>query len=241
MEKIYFISDAHLGAGGNEEEKKKEEKLLSFLKHIQTNNSRLFILGDFFDVWFEYKHAIPNKNFRILKALADLTEQGINIDFLIGNHDCWINSFFSRQLGIKTHTKPLDITLQGKRLFLAHGHGLINQKPGDIILKKIIENPINIYLYRLVSPDVGIPVARGISRLSRFFGNKKMNPEDVKGYYIEFAKNRLDDGFDAVIMGHTHTGRVINFDEKVYMNLGDWITLFSYGLLEDGQLSLNFW
>lgn len=241
MEKIYFISDAHLGSGTDDEEKEKEQKLISFFKYVQQQNGRLFIVGDFFDLWFEYKNAIPNYYFNILKGLADLRENNIEIDFLVGNHDCWVDNFFPKSLKIRVHRTPLDITLHSKRIYIAHGHGLLNTKKKDMLLKKLIEHPFNIFLYRLIPPDLGLPLAKKFSRLSRKYGAQHVNPDDAKGRYVAYAKQLLENGYDAVIWGHTHTARILEHNGGYYVNLGDWLALFSYGLLEDGTFSLNYW
>jgi len=241
MKNYYFISDAHLGAGTPEEEKLKEDKLISFFKQIQGIDNHLFIVGDFFDVWFEYRHAIPNYYFRILKELSNLHDTGVEIDFIAGNHDCWIDDFLQKKLNIRTHLHPLDVTLGQKRIYLAHGHGLLPKKRADRILKSILEHPVNIFLYRLIPPDVGLPLARKFSRLSRQAGGMKMNPEDAKGWYIDFAQSLLNNGYDTVILGHTHAARIIDLEGGQYINLGDWITHFSYAKLENNEFTLHFW
>jgi len=241
MEKIFFISDAHLGAGERDEENYKEQKIISFFKYIQELNCRLFIVGDFFDLWFEYKNAIPNYYFNILRTLADLRDHNIEIDFIVGNHDCWVDNFFPDNLNIRIHRTALDIELQTKRVFIAHGHGILKNKRRDRIMKKIIEHPINIFLYRLLPPDLALPLAKNFSRLSRYHGATKINPEDARGLYIEYARDLLNNGYDAVVLGHTHNARLLHFNDGQYINLGDWITLFSYGLMEDGRFSLNYW
>lgn len=241
MKKYYFISDAHLGAGNKDVERHKEDKLITFFKQIQGSENHLYIVGDFFDVWFEYKHAIPNYYFRILKELSNLRDTGTQIDFISGNHDCWIDQFLKSNLDIRTHLTAQNVTLNNKRIYIAHGHGLLSQKMGDRLLKKVLEHPINIFLYRLIPPDIGLPLAKNFSKLSRKAGGTKMNPEDAKGWYIDYAKSILKDGFDAVILGHTHNARIIDLAGGQYINLGDWITLFSYAKLENGEFTLNYW
>jgi UDP-2,3-diacylglucosamine hydrolase len=241
MKKYYFISDAHLGAGSQLEESLKEQKLISFFKYIQGSENHLFIVGDFFDVWFEYRHAIPNYYFRVLKELSNLRDTGTEIDFITGNHDGWVNQFLNTSLDIRTHQKPIDLTLYDKKIYLAHGHGLLPKKLGDRLLKKMLEHPFNIFLYRLIPPDIGLPLAKNFSRLSRKAGGMKINPEDAKGWYIEFAKSLLCNGYDAVILGHTHAARILDLEGGQYINLGDWITHFSYAKLENNEFTLNFW
>lgn len=241
MAATYFISDAHFGAGTPTEEHYKIEKLISFFRTIQHPGNQLYLVGDFFDVWFEYKHAIPNAYFPILKALADLKEHGVQIDYIVGNHDGWIHDFFPLKLGIAVHRAPVDIQLDSKRVYLAHGHGILNTRWRDKLLKKIIDHPLNIFLYRLLPPDVALPLAKKVSTWSRERNQEHADPDDIKGLYLSFAQKLLAQEFDAVILGHTHAPRIHYFGERVYMNLGEWIKKFSYGCLNQGTFTLEFW
>lgn len=242
MKKIFFISDVHLGADSPAEEHKKKEKLLSFFRYIQQSGTRLFILGDLFDVWFEYRFAIPREYFYILRALYDLREAGIQIDFIVGNHDFWVDDFFPEELGIQTYRKPLSIELHSKKIFIAHGHGLLKSNIGDKILKKIFENQLNISLYRLLSPEIGIPLAKFISKWSRRNGFIHENPTEIILKYSELVKSlNQNANYDAYIMGHSHVPVLKQLGNTIYLNPGDWVKNFSYGQLENGEFSLNFW
>lgn len=243
MAAIYFISDAHFGAGSPATEQKKLKLLKGFFRHICLPQNRLVIVGDFFDVWFEYKNAIPNDYFPVLRTLADLTDAGVKIDFLTGNHDCWMDQFLPDVMGITTHYKPIVLNEQGKHIYIGHGHGLLGQKKlGDKLLKSIIESPINIFLYRLLSPDIGLPLARKMSQKSRQHGEKRGNQELFFKHYEDFALRTLaESDYDALIFGHTHTPMLRTIDGKTYLNTGDWIHHFSYGKLKNGELTLNYW
>ena len=239
MEKIYFISDLHIGAGSTIEEQNKLTQFFSFLAYIRHADNKLFIVGDLFDLWFEYKHVIPKNYHQTLFQLSKLIECGVEVHFLPGNHDFWILDFFQEQMGIIVHSDYLGIELQSKQLFLSHGDGISAMDKGYRLLKKIFHSPINIALYRWLHPDLGVPLAQFSSQSSRqHSANKTLNDEND---YIQFALNKFKRGFDCVIIGHSHIPFLKIFDGKFFMNLGDWIRHFSYGMLSNGKLTLNYW
>src|SRR5260221_7293236 len=137
MSRVYFISDVHLGLGPREEERAKEQQLIEFLNVVLENASQLFIVGDLFDAWFEYRTVIPKGFHRLFTKLQDLTEHGIVVHYLAGNHDYWIRDYFHDELGITTYHDAFNITIDGKRIFIHHGDGLANNDTGYKILKKI--------------------------------------------------------------------------------------------------------
>ncbi|MBN1352270.1 UDP-2,3-diacylglucosamine diphosphatase [candidate division KSB1 bacterium] len=241
MKNYYFISDAHFGAHNQKLEFKKLNRLFSFFEHIQKAESHLFILGDFFDVWFEYKNAVPNRHFRLLNELFKLIENGIKVDFVAGNHDYWLHDFLEREIGLRIHQRPIDINLDGNRFFIAHGDGLIKSQRTSRLLSYITKHPINIYLYRLLPPDLAIPLAAFCSKLSRGDTAKSPKKHRQHGNFEKFALNKLVNGFDGVILGHTHKPALLHFNDKSYLNTGDWVYHFSYGMLKNGKLSLNYW
>lgn len=229
----YFISDAHLGAG--KYEKIKIKKLMSFFNHINKKNNTLFIVGDLFDFWFEYNHVIPYEHFPILCKLYTMIKNGVQIKYITGNHDFWIGNFF-QNMGIKIYKDPIDIRINNKHYYIAHGDGILKADRGYRLLKKILRHPINIKLYRLMHPDIGISLAHLCSSLSR---NKKT--EHNKEEYINFAKKKFNQGFDHVILGHTHLPVEFKQNDKKFINIGDWIHHFTYGYLTDNQLNLKYW
>ena len=239
MPKSFFISDVHIGAGSQEEERLKLSHLISFFNFINQNGNRLYIVGDLFDFWFEYKHAISNQHFKILYQISKLIENGVELHFLPGNHDCWIRNFLSQQLNIIIHPEISNIEIHSKKISLFHGDGISKKDKGYQILKKIFRNPINILFYRWIHPDIGIPLAKFMSASSRqHTSSKELNDEDD---YIGYAKDKFSEGFDYVIVGHSHRPLLHKFDDKIFLNLGNWISDNSYGQLENGELTLNFW
>lgn len=239
MAKHYFISDAHLGLGNRDAEKEKESHLIAFLRHIGENASSLFIVGDLFDAWLEYRTVIPKGYHRLFTAFDDLTRQGVKIHYLVGNHDFWIRDFFRDELGMTTHHDAFAIDACGKRIFIHHGDGVANNDTGYKILKAILRNPLSIWLYSWVHPDLGLALARSSSKKSRHYTSQKDYGEDDG--MVNFAKAKIDEGFDIVIMGHRHRPVCKEFGNGTYINLGDWITHFSYAELSESGIVLKQW
>ena len=233
---IYFLSDAHLGSGSIEKEKLKEEKLLSFFEEIKKDALALYILGDLFEFWFEYENTIPGEHFSILMKLTELSNQGIPITYLVGNHDFWLGDFLTKYVGIKISVNPLSAEHQGKKIYLLHGDGLAKNDTGYRMLRKILRSKVNIWLYRLIPPDIGIPLAKKVASFSR--SKTKVRDKEFLKDYSEFARNKIIEGYDAVVIGHTHQPCYTEFDKGVYINLGDWFEHFTYGKLTQGRFSL---
>lgn len=239
MGKAFFISDIHIGGGDRSEEQKKVQKLTSFFDYINKPDNRLYIIGDLFDFWFEYKYAVPNQNYRILFELTKLIDNNVEVHFLPGNHDSWIKNFFRDQVGIIVHPEVYTTEIHSKKIYLFHGDGISKKDVGYRFLKKVFRNRINIFLYGLLHPDLGIPLARLMSSTSRkHTADLVLDDEDD---YLDFARDKFNKGFDYVIVGHSHRPVLENIDHHVFLNLGDWIKNFSYGMLEDGELTLKFW
>jgi UDP-2,3-diacylglucosamine hydrolase len=239
MSTAYFISDAHLGLGSREEERRKESRLIAFLDSIQGNANQLFIVGDLFDAWFEYRTVIVKGFHRLLAKLDEVTERGIAVHYLAGNHDLWMKDFFRDELGMKTYHHPFETVIDGKKIFVHHGDGLSNNDAGYRILKKILNNRINIRLFSLLHPDIGIRIARSSSRKSRrYTSGKDYGEEDGM---LAFARTKIEEGCDIVIMGHRHSPMCRELGHGVYVNLGDWIDHNTYAELSHGRIELKEW
>ncbi|MCI0514621.1 hypothetical protein L0128_15515, partial [candidate division KSB1 bacterium] len=177
-----------------------------------------------------------------LRALCDLRGAGVKIDFIVGNHDFWVQDFFPRELDINIYRKPIQIELQSKKIYLAHGHGLLESKILDKLMKKIFENELNIYFYRLLSPEIGIPLAKMVSKWSRRNGFVQDNPEQLVLKYSRLVETlNHQTNFDAFIMGHAHVPVIKQLKNTIYLNTGNWVQDFSYIELENGIFTLNFW
>jgi UDP-2,3-diacylglucosamine hydrolase len=233
------MSDAHLGMGTRTEEREKEARLIRFLDAVQKDGEQLFILGDLFDAWFEYRTVMPKGFHRILTRLEDLTRQGVIVHYLVGNHDCWIRDYFRDELGIHTHEDAFGTEINGRRIFLHHGDGLANHDTGYKILKKILRNRLSVWMYSWLHPDFGILLARSSSRTSRKYTTQKHYGEEDG--MMQFARRKIDEGFDMVIMGHRHIPKMKMLGNGYYVNLGDWIVHNSYAELNGTQLELKHW
>ena len=237
MEDTYlFISDIHLGLQSKETENKKERLLVEFLNSISSDCKALFIVGDLFDFWFEYKRVYQKGFFRTLTALQDLTERGVKLHYFIGNHDFMHHNFFTDEIGAALYENPIDVTLNGKRFFIGHGDGLVKNDYGYLILKKVMRNKVTQKLYSLIHPDLGIGIASSSSKSSRNYTAKKKYGE-VDGLF-EAAKIRIDIGYDYVIFGHLHKRVYQKYNNGCYINLGSWLDRPCYGIFRQNNFEI---
>jgi UDP-2,3-diacylglucosamine hydrolase len=236
--KVYFFSDAHLGLGTREEELQKERTIVHFLDMVEQSGKELYILGDLFDFWFEYRTVVPKGYFRLFSKLAELTDSGVRISYLAGNHDFWMRSYFREELGIKVFPDPIERTIQGKRFFLHHGDGLLKNDVGYRLLKKVLRSKINIFLFSLLHPDITGEIARWSSRTSRQHTAKQHYEEDDM---VDFASTKIRQGFDFVIMGHNHKALSRKLGKGLYVNLGEWIHGHTYAVFDGSRLVLKRW
>ncbi|KMQ52728.1 UDP-2,3-diacylglucosamine diphosphatase [Chitinispirillum alkaliphilum] len=232
----YFISDAHFGISlpGFEN---RDKRFCEFVDSIKENASHLFILGDLFDFWIEYKHAIRPDYFLILYQLRKLVESGVKVHYLAGNHDFALGSFLNNTVEISICSSTLDLTIQGKRIFLFHGDGILKRDVGYRILKKMLRNRINQKLYKMLHPGLGIPFGIFCSGSSRKHSSRLLTPELVKEYR-QAAVKKFGSGYDVVMFGHTHHGEVVRFGDKIYCNTGAWLKHYNYVSMKDGELTL---
>jgi len=228
---IYFISDQHLGREKNED--KKIEKLFSFFDYIAPTASALYIVGDFFDFYFEYKTQIPKKYYEVFRRLSCLTEKHVQVHYFTGNHDFWLGRFFE-SIGISVHKSSERVLLQGKRVYIAHGSEMISFDPMNLVLR----NRVAIALFYLLHPDLAYKIASFVSRISRM-NSKKKTIRWRKLYDI--AGKILQGDIDAVILGHIHIPIHRKLDGKDFILLGDWVKYFSYAVMRKGKLSLYYW
>jgi UDP-2,3-diacylglucosamine hydrolase len=238
-DECYFVSDAHLGVDSEDRERLKEDTLIEFLSLVHSREGSLFIVGDLFDFWFEYRAVIPRQHYRIVNKLYELRRSDIPITYVVGNHDYWIGNFFQHELGIDVVRNTLTTTIQGQRLFVAHGDGLTSGDFGYRLLKATLRNPVNITLFSLLHPDIGIRIAQVASRLSR--SNNVNSYVTTERHLFAYAKSMLEGPLDAVILGHSHRPSLHTQAGKTYVNLGDWMRHFTYARLRDGALTLHSW
>ncbi|GAB4289930.1 MAG: UDP-2,3-diacylglucosamine diphosphatase [Ignavibacteriaceae bacterium] len=227
----FFISDIHLGFDNRDVEKEKEDLLLKFLNYAANNCNELFIVGDLFDYWFEYKRVYQKGYFRTLTALKKLTDAGIKLHYFIGNHDFLHRDFFEVEIGAKLYADPLITMLNGEKFFIGHGDGLIKKDHGYNILKKIFRNPVAQWLYSWVHPDIGIAIASKTSKTSREYTSKK--DFGMADGLTDTAKEKIDNGFRYVIFGHVHKRNFLQYNTGYYINLGSWLDKPCYGKFTD--------
>ena len=241
---IYFLSDFHLGAPDYQTSLLREKRIVAFLDSIQDQTSHLFILGDLFDFWYEYKKVVPKGYVRILGKLAEMADKGIQIDFFVGNHDMWMNGYFENELGITVYHEPREYQFADKKFFVGHGDGL---GPGDHrykFIKKVFRNKFSQRIFGALHPGTGIGLADYFSRKSRAATGKtdeKFLGED-KEWLIIFCKEMLlKSHYDYFIFGHRHYPLDYKLGESSrYINLGDWIKYDSYAVFDGKKVELKY-
>jgi len=235
---IYFLSDAHLGAGTDAQEELKKNNLRRLCALVKNDHAELYIAGDLFDFWFEYRTVVQKQHLDAIAMLRDLRAAGIPITFISGNHDFWVGAFFERDLGIRVVKTWCELETGGKRLFLAHGDGLERGDWGyKYLLKPLLRNPVSIWLFRLLHPDLAVSFALWFSRISR---NHLTAGKYTSGNpLLEVARQKFAQGYDLVVLGHCHRPELTVVGNKAYCNLGDFFEHFTYGVCRDGALSLE--
>ena len=244
MKKIYFASDFHLGTPDHSSSQERERRILRWLQMIEADAEAIFLVGDIFDFWFEYKTVVPKGAVRLLGKLAELHDKGIAIHFFTGNHDIWMFDYFPTEIGITVHTAPLQITLKGKHFFIAHGDGL---GPGDYgykRLRKIFTNRFCQWLFGWLHPDLGMRLANKSSSVSR---TAQKEPEVFLGkdkeWLLLYSNRKLQQlpETDFFIFGHRHLPLdiLLDNDESRYINLGEWFSYNTYAVFDGEQLSLK--
>jgi len=233
---VCFISDAHLGSGADSAERCRS--LAALLAARRESLTHLYILGDLFDFWFEYRYAIPKGGFPVLRALADLVDRGVPVAYLGGNHDFWCGSYLQREIGVHVHQQPIRVEHQGRRIYLAHGDGIVPGDTGYKILKAVLRNRLSIALYRTIHPDLGIPFAHRVSLVSRKHTHEKRFYIDRFSRYL--AGPRFAAGDDAVVVGHVHDPMHFrDARQRDFLIVGDWIDYFTSVTLRDGRFTLE--
>ncbi len=238
MAAVYFISDVHLGLESPDEEAAKEARLIQHLRRFAADAERLYIAGDLFDFWFEYRHAIPSDGLEVLAVLRELVNSGVKVHYLAGNHDFALGSYIRDTIGCVVHLQPTEAVCGDIRFFLHHGDGLAENDLGYRILKKVLRSPVSQALWRLVHPDFGFGLARRVSHASRGYTTDR---DYGTGARMDEALERFAaEGYDFLVMGHTHVAEVRPItDTTTYVNLGTWVGGGSpYARFEEGVLEV---
>lgn len=239
---VYFISDVHLKLYDTPLEAKKRLYLQDFLKEVRRRKARLYIVGDLFDFWFEYRYVIPRQFFSILRYLQETVEAGCDIQLLVGNHDYWFESFFPDELGIAVHREPVETKLAGKSFFITHADGILKKDSGYRFMRKILRNPLIISLFRGLHPTTAFGIAKYISGKSRHYTLR--NPalmESERQELIEYGQGLMAKGYQYIITGHFHLPTIYKQGNCKLLNLGDWMRYFSFGYFDGRDLELCYW
>lgn len=241
---IYFASDLHLGTPNFEDSLQREKKFIRFIESIENDASEIFLVGDVFDFWYEYKTAVPKGFTRLLGKIASLVDRGIKVHYFIGNHDMWTFGYLEKELGVILHREPIFIESFGMKILVGHGDGL---GPGDHkykMLKKIFRFPPFQWMFGWVHPDIGIGIANYFSRKSRYGTQKKeefiaKEKEWLYVYCREYLEG--DSSVDAFIFGHRHLALELEIEgsKAKYINLGDWLYYDTYAQLDASGLALK--
>lgn len=241
--RIYFASDFHLGVPDYESSLEREKRIVKWLDSIKNDAHTIYLLGDIFDFWFEYRHAIPKGYIRIQGKLAELRDQGIPIIFFTGNHDMWMFDYFEKELSIPIVRKPQELIVGDQLLLIGHGDGL---GPGDAtykVIKRFFNSKLCQWLFARIHPNLGIGLAQLWSRRSRISNLKKEEKfEGEEGEFLWVYCNEMEKKkhHDFYVFGHRH----LPLDLKIngssrYINLGEWVHFSTYGVYDGKTMELK--
>lgn len=241
--KVYFLSDFHLGVPDAAASLEREKRIVAFLEEIRNDAAVIFIVGDMFDFWYEYRTVVPRGYVRLLGKLAEITDSGIPVHFFVGNHDMWMKDYLQKELNIPVYFEPRAFEFNNKKFWVGHGDGLGPGDHGYKMMKKIFRNPICQWLFGILPPYIGMGIANYMSRRSRTVtgsADDKFYGEEGE-WLITYCKEILkEQHYDYLVFGHRHLP--IDFALKGgsrYINLGDWIRYYTYAVFDGQQLELK--
>ena len=242
--KIYFASDLHLGYPDDASSLVREKNFIKWLDHIKKDAQHIFLLGDIFDFWFDYKYVIPKGFVRFQGKLAELVDSGIPITFFTGNHDMWMFGYFPDQFNIPVYYNHTELAYGNLKLLIGHGDGL---GPGDYtykLLKKVFRNPFCQWLFGKLNPNFGMWLAhtwskgkkdKKMKKVLKFFGEKEFIYQFCKAYHINSP-------CDYYLFGHRHIPHIMPLGESSkYINIGDWVANTSFAECDGKQVVLKEW
>ncbi len=243
MKNIYFLSDFHLGVPNYENSRERERYLCDFLNEIKDQADEIFLAGDIFDMWYEYKTVVPKGYVRLLGTLASLSDSGVKITAFTGNHDMWMFGYLKQELNIEVHREPIERTWNGVDFLIGHGDGL---GPGDYgykFIKKIFANKVCQWLFGWIHPDWGLRLANALSRRSRIATgttDATWLGDDKEHLYIYCQEYLQQHPINYFIFGHRHLPltKAIN-PQSTYINLGDWVKYFTYAVFDGAACELK--
>ena len=243
--KIYFASDNHLGLPNSEVSLVREKHFISWLEEVRKDAAAIYLLGDLFDFWIEYKTVVPKGFVRVLGKLAELSDSGIPITFFTGNHDLWMRDYFQKELNITVYRQPITLTVGTTRFLIGHGDGLGPGDKGYKLMKKLFTNPFSQWLFRWLHPDLGVRLGQYLSKKNKLISGEedvKFLGED-KEWLVTYSQKKLkEEHFDYFVFGHRHLPLEIELNQNSkYINLGDWITHNTYAVFDGTTLKLKTW
>ena len=241
--KIYFASDQHFGAPTAELSFPREQKFVAWLDAVKKDAEAIFLLGDLFDFWFEYTTVVPKGFIRVLGKLAEIRDSGIPVYFFVGNHDLWMSDYFDKELNIPVYHTPQTFVFNDKKFLIGHGDGLGPGDKGYKRMKKVFKHPLSKWIFRWLHPDIGVKLAQYLSVKNKLISGA----EDViflgedNEWLILYAKRKLEtQHFDYFVFGHRHLPMEIELgNNSKYLNLGDWIGYFTYGVFDGTSFELK--
>lgn len=243
QKKIYFLSDFHLGAPDHAKSLEREKRLVQFLDDIKNDAGEIFLVGDMFDFWYEYKKVVPKGYVRLLGKLAELSDAGVQLHFFVGNHDMWMKEYFQQELNMPVYYEPKEFERNGKKFLIGHGDGLGPGDHGYKRLKKIFRNPACQWLFGILPPVIGVGLANYLSRRSRAQtgSSEEVFLGEDKEWLIIYCKEVLQkENFDFFVFGHRHLAIDYRLSkDSRYINLGDWIRYFTYAIFDGEKMELK--
>ena len=243
--KIYFASDFHLGVPSHEISLTREKRIVKWLDEIKGDAAEIFLMGDLFDFWFEYKYTVPKGFVRLLGKMAELVDSGVPITLFTGNHDMWMFDYLPKEIGVTIHRDPITRTYNNKKFYLGHGDGLGPGDHGYKFIKKVFANPVCQWLFERLHPNFALRIANFWSHKSRISNAPK--DEQFKGeegeWLVTYSKDVLKkEHVDYFIFGHRHLPLDIKLNEKSrYVNLGEWVNYNTYAVFDGEKLELKYY
>ena len=234
----YFISDAHLGVNPPGSVPNREQALVRFMESIKGKASHLVIVGDLFEFWYEYNDYVCRNHMDLFFAMRELVKSGCEVHLLQGNHDFAYGDFFPKSLGVLTH-KELKLDIHGKKVYFRHGDGVAKSDFGYRLFRRVLDFPLNRFLFRQLHPDWGMALARFVGRNSRKVGESRIIKMEE---YLQWANRMLEKtGCSYCILGHHHISGIWNVENGTVASAGDWMKKLTYLRMEAGELDiLNF-
>lgn len=233
-----FVTDTHFGSPSEQESRVREELLIALLNQEKSHIRHLFLLGDIFDFWFEYRDVVPKGNFRLFSTLYDLHQAGVKIYYFTGNHDMWVQDYFTESFGCQVFYRQQAFVINGKRCLVGHGDGIGGKQRRYLLIKNIFGFKPNRVLYSMLHPRQAFSIARFFSRKSRASHDESLFTfQGEREFQVQFAREVLKrEPVDFFIYGHRHTPAeyALN-DEVTFFNVGDWISNFSYLMFPEGE------